>query len=142
LIAGTVITGVYGYAYYQTIGTTPQFQWHLWDGTGALLRNGAILYTAGSSAVKTAADFATTYTVPTTGYYYIGIRFSGTGSTFGTYATVATLGSNMLNNINGAGTTTTTLGQISSGSCPLASATNISGLTYTISQYQIYFGLY
>jgi hypothetical protein len=79
LVAGMVITGVSSYTVGSTFGSpTRSAYFCLWTNTGTLLRNVAI--TPPSSVQRIATSFASSYTVPTTGIYFVGITFAGTAN--------------------------------------------------------------
>ena len=140
LSKGMLLTGVHAYAWLSA-ASAGTYQWLLWDGAGTLLANTAVVAANTSQARRTNA-FTSTYTVPTAGYYYVGCRYIGVGVAWSSLATyLSSTGFYPINDMN-TSTTTTTISQVSSGSVALASATNISGLTYTREIQNFYYGLY
>jgi len=79
LVAGMVITGVSSYTTGSTFGSPTRSAYYcLWTNTGTLLRNVAM--TPPTSVSRVATAFSSSYTVPTTGNYFVGITFAGTST--------------------------------------------------------------
>ena len=137
LVAGMVITGMSS-CHRASVAVGGASYFCLWDIGGTLLRNVATSIN-GIALERHANSFSSTYTIPSTGYYFVGELFAGSGVTYTLVAGPAGGFGFAINNTAAA----TTLANISSGYYTMgATPTNIATTGLTVQVSVPYFGVY
>jgi hypothetical protein len=137
LVAGMVITGMSS-CHRGSGAVGPASYYCLWDSAGTLLRNVATSIN-GIGLERHANSFSSTYTIPTSGYYFVGELFAGSGITYTLVAGPAGGFGLAINNT----AAPTTLANISSGFYTMgATPTNIATTGLSVQVSVPYFSVY